>query len=48
VIVFRIDNRAHLSLSHLTSAVADQIKARLIFADPAYLEKMRIGASGGN
>ena len=45
MIVLRIDNRAHLSLSYLTSAVADQIKARLTSANPAHLENENRGFS---
>jgi hypothetical protein len=41
VIILRIDNRAHLSLSHLPVGAAGQLKERLTFANPVYLENKR-------
>lgn len=48
MIVLRIDNRAHLSLSRLPAGVVGQVKERLTFANPAYLENERKGFSNWN
>ena len=48
MIVFRIDNRAQLSLSHLPASVVGQIQDRLTFLNPAHQGAERRGFYTGN